>query len=112
MPYSHSTSLVLRNPPPVTNRRLRTPRSRHAAIRSLPVAGSGSQSNIGCETARAQPRWVIRALSKPSCGGSRASWLLGGLASLPAWASASLSKYLSVHRSSRFYYSLFLSPLD
>ena len=36
---------------------------------SLPVAGAGSQNSVGCETARAQPRWVILALSKPSCGG-------------------------------------------
>ena len=25
---------------------------------SLPVAGAGSQNSVGCETARAQPRWV------------------------------------------------------
>ena len=111
MPYSHSTSLVLRDPPPVTVA-FAHPASAMLPAHSLPVAGAGSQNSVGCEAARAQPRWVIRALSKPSCGGSRASWLLGGLASLPAWASASLSKYLSVHRSSRFYYSLFLSPLD
>ena len=36
---------------------------------SPPVAGAGSQNSVGCETARAQPRWVILALSKPSCGG-------------------------------------------
>ena len=36
MPYSHSTALVLRAPPPVTVafRRLRTPLSRHAPMRS------------------------------------------------------------------------------
>ena len=66
-----------------------------------PLPGRAVRLRIRRWAARAQPRWVIRALSKPSCGGSRASWLLGGLASLPAWASASLSKYLSVHRSSR-----------
>ena len=63
---------------------------------SLPVAGAGSQNSVGCETARARPRWVFRALSKPSCGGSsRPSWLLGGLASpftAPAQASASPSQ--------------------
>ena len=45
--------------------------------RSLPVAGRRAvRLRIGCETARARPRWVIRALSKPPpYGGSRLLFL-------------------------------------
>ena len=68
MPYSHSTALALRAPPPVTVAFAR-PAPDMLLAYSLPVAGAGSQSNIGCETAaRARPRWVLRTLSKPRRG--------------------------------------------
>ena len=75
------TSLVLRAPPPVTVAFAR-PAPDMLLSHSLPVAGAGSQSNIGCETARAQPCWVLRALSKPPCG------VVGGPGPAGCWAAS------------------------
>ena len=76
MPYSHSTALALRDPPPVTVA-FAHPAPDLLLARSLPVAGRRAvRLRIGCETARARPRWVIRALSKPPpYGGSRLLFL-------------------------------------
>ena len=70
MPYSHSASLVLRAPPPVT---VAFARSRPAPTHTpSPLPGRSVGLRTGRWAARAQPRWVLCALSKAPCGGSRA----------------------------------------
>ena len=102
MPYSHSTALVLRAPPPVAVAFAHAPLpTASPSDVPSPLPGQAVRPRVGCWAARARSRWVFRALSKPPYGGSRASWLLGGLASAPAWAQlrASLSD-INIHRSS------------
>ena len=87
MPYSHSTALVLRAPPPVT---VAFARPSPVMLRSQPVPlpGRAVQCNVrSLGGARSATLGLSRPFQrKPPCGGSRASWLLGGLASSPAWA--------------------------
>ena len=80
-----STALALRAPPPVTVA-FATPLPARSQHTPSPLPGRAVRNTVGCWAARARSRWVFRALSKPSCGGGRPSWLLGGIASTPAWA--------------------------
>ena len=79
MPYSHSTALALRDPPPVTVLLL---------ARSLPVAGSGSQAqNRRCETARARHAGSFAPFPSRLMGGpGPAGCWVASLHTTPAWA--------------------------
>ena len=68
---------------------------------SLPVAGAVSRAQNRCwPCTRIRLESVaislgpVPSLTKPPCGGSRASWLLGGLASSPAWAQLASDRYM------------------